>query len=151
MRQIAESAIGNSIRLTMSLASDVHPIKGDPIQIEQVLMNLILNARDAMPRGGDLRIETANVDADTMYVASQVEAIRGPYVRVTVQDTGTGISPESLDRIFEPFFSTKFPDKGTGLGLSIVHGIVKQAGGHITVESTPDVGTSFSLFFPAVV
>ncbi len=150
MRQILASALGSPISLTAALAPDLHRIKGDTMQMEQVIMNLILNARDAMPTGGELTIETSNVNLDDPRAAAHAEATPGPYVRLTVKDTGAGISPEFLDRIFDPFFSTKFPDKGTGLGLSIVHGIVKQAGGHIIVESQLEKGTTFDLYFPAV-
>lgn len=150
MRQILASALGSPISLTAALAPDLHRIKGDTMQMEQVIMNLILNARDAMPTGGELTIETANVDLDNPRAAAHAEATPGPYVRLTVKDTGAGISLEFLDRIFDPFFSTKFPNKGTGLGLSIVHGIVQQAGGHIIVESQLEEGTTFNLYFPAV-
>ena len=150
MRQIFDSVLGSSFRLTVIPTSELRYIKGDAVQIEQVIMNLVLNARDAMPQGGELTIETANVDLNDAYAAAHAEAAPGPYVRLTVKDRGIGINAEYLDRIFDPFFSTKFPEKGTGLGLSIVHGIVKQAGGHITVESQPDSGTTFALYFPSV-
>ena len=113
-------------------------------------MNLALNARDAMPNGGDLVIETADVDLDESHTSLYPEATSGPHVMIAVSDTGSGIEKENLDRVFEPFFSTKSVDKGSGLGLSIVHGIVRQASGHITVESELGKGTIFRLYFPAL-
>ncbi|MGD2110134.1 MAG: PAS domain S-box protein [Phycisphaerae bacterium] len=150
MQQILESALGEAVKLNIDLAPELHDIRGDAVQLEQVIMNLTLNARDAMSEGGEVTVETANVTLDADEAALRGDAVPGPHVRLSVRDTGVGISPEFMDRIFEPFFSTKFPDKGTGLGLSIVHGIVKRAGGHITVDSEPGEGTTLSVFFPAV-
>ena len=142
--------IGEDVEVVTLKARPLARIKADPGQIEQILMNLAVNARDAMPRGGDLRIATANV------VLTEVEAARnpgmrpGPHVVLEVSDTGTGMTPEVLARIFEPFFTTKEKGEGTGLGLSTVYGIVKQAGGYIQVESSPGAGSTFKCFFPQV-
>jgi len=122
----------------------------DPGQIEQVLMNLIVNARDAMPRGGRLTISTRDVFLDEDYVHQFSEVRPGRYVRLTVADTGCGMDKVTQARIFEPFFTTKPVGKGTGLGLAMVYGVVKASGGHLTMESEPGTGTTFHLFFPIV-
>ncbi len=141
--------LGESITVRTSLAPDLGAILADPAQVEQVIMNLAINARDAMPGGGTLTVETCPVTlADG---APPVAGLRpGPYAVLTVSDTGLGIEPATVSRIFEPFFTTKAADKGTGLGLSTVHGIVTQLGGHITVESTPGRGTTMRVFLPGV-
>jgi PAS domain S-box-containing protein len=148
VEKMLRRVIGEDVTLRTSSAPDLCRVKADPGQIEQVLMNLAINARDAMPMGGILTIELAN--APTPHDLRQANPGIGPTcVALTVRDTGSGISPAIKDRIFEPFFSTKMPGKGTGLGLSMVHGVVSQTGGSITVESELHRGTAFTIYLPA--
>lgn len=142
--------IGEDIRLTTSLMADRCLVKVDPGQIEQVLMNLVVNARDAMPRGGTLAIGTRDAVLDDEYVRQHSDLRPGPYVLLTVADTGCGMDPRTLGRIFEPFFTTKPVGKGTGLGLAMVYGLIKASGGHVAVESEVGRGTIFNLYFPTV-
>ncbi|HXG61703.1 MAG TPA: ATP-binding protein [Planctomycetota bacterium] len=142
--------IGEHIELVTAPAPDLGPVRVDANQMVQVIMNLSLNARDAMPDGGTLRIATANVDLDERDAARPADAPSGPYVMLSVSDTGTGMSPEVLAQAFEPFFTTKASGQGTGLGLATVYGIVKQSGGYISVSSEVGRGTVFRIFLPRV-
>ena len=140
--------IGEDIHLVTHLASDLHPVEADPGQIEQVLMNLMVNARDAMPTGGQVTIATRNQDIGGPGLDRQPSLRPGPYAMLTVGDTGCGMDEQTRSRLFEPFFTTKPPGKGTGLGLATAYGIIKQSGGHITVESAPRQGATFAIYLP---
>ncbi|MUH01225.1 response regulator [Scytonema sp. UIC 10036] len=150
MEQIIHSTFPKSIEFSLNIQSDLWAVIGDGTHLHQVLMNLIVNACDAMPNGGTLSISAKNLFIDEQYARMNLEANVGPYIVITVADTGIGMPPEILDRIFEPFFTTKEVGKGTGLGLSTVRGIIKSHGGFINVHSEIGKGTEFKLFLPAV-
>src|SRR5262249_48635020 len=146
--RLLDRAIGPRVVLETQPAPDLWTVQADPNQLNQVLMNLCLNARDAMPDGGLLSLQTANVTLAPADVRLHLDARPGEFVRLRVQDTGCGIPPEVLPRIFEPFFTTKGPGKGTGLGLAMVFGIVKQHQGWVECASTPGRGTRFDILLP---
>jgi two-component system cell cycle sensor histidine kinase/response regulator CckA len=150
LQMMLERLIGEDIRLIMKTGNNIGNVKADPGQIEQALMNMAVNARDAMPDGGTLTIETANVDLTEGVVHKRVTMQPGAYVLLTVSDTGIGMNQETQANIFEPFFTTKEKGKGTGLGLSTVYGVVKQSGGYIWVYSEPGHGTTFKIYLPRV-
>lgn len=150
LEKLLRRLIGEDIEMSTAVSAGLGTIKADPAQVEQVLMNLVVNARDAMPKGGRMIVETSNVDLDKTYASEHVSVKPGRYVMLAVSDSGTGMSPETIAHIFEPFFTTKGGTKGTGLGLATVYGIVKQSGGYIWVYSEPEKGSTFKVYFPRV-
>jgi CheY-like chemotaxis protein len=150
MERMLRRVIEVNIRMTSILAANPATVSADASWIEQIAMNLALNARDSMPTGGRLVVETSNVEIDEETARAHPGATPGPHVLLTVSDTGTGMDDDTMARIFDPFFTTKAPGEGTGIGLSTVHDIVRRAGGTIAVRSEPGKGTSFAVSFPCV-
>jgi CheY-like chemotaxis protein len=150
LEPILRRALGEVSHVELRLAGDLGPVKADPGQLDQVLLNLALNARDAMPDGGTLTVETANVTVDERHITAKTmePVVPGAYAVLRVTDTGTGMDRETLAHIFEPFFTTKSVGEGTGLGLATVYGIVKQSGGFVAVKSKPGQGSSFHIYLP---
>ncbi len=151
MSDLLTRALGETIHLEITTTPGLWRVEVDPNQMESAILNLALNARDAMPRGGTLTIESANAQLDEAYVASHPEVAPGPYVVIAVTDTGLGMSKETLGRAFEPFFTTKDVGKGTGLGLSMVYGFTKQSGGHVKLYSEENCGTTVKIYLPRLV
>ena len=150
MRPMLARLIRENVKIVLGLPPRLGCVKADRGQVEQVVLNLVVNAQDAMPHGGTLRIDTANIDLDEPYAAAHRDLNAGPYVRLTVTDTGIGMAADVMQHLYEPFFTTKEPGKGTGLGLATVHGIVARHGGAVTVYSEVGSGTSFTVYFPRV-
>ncbi|HSA46714.1 MAG TPA: ATP-binding protein, partial [Candidatus Competibacteraceae bacterium] len=151
MLDLIQRTLGSTIRVDKALATDLGMTLVDPEQLESALLNLVINARDAMPHGGRLLVETTNALLDEAQVAAYQEDVRpGPYVMLAVWDSGSGMAPEVLEHAFEPFFSTKDAGRGSGLGLSMVYGLVKQSGGHITIDSEPGQGSTVRLYLPRI-
>ena len=147
-QKMLKRLIGANMHLESRLQPGLDRITADPGQVSQVIMNLVLNARDAMPEGGRITLETRNTEIGQEYLKMRLVPKPGHYVLLSVSDTGTGMTPEIMQHIFEPFYTTKEPGKGTGLGLPTVYGIVSQAHGGIEVESEPGRGTTFRIYFP---
>jgi signal transduction histidine kinase len=148
MESMLRQLFRRNIVVSTVLAPSLGQVKADPTQLEQVLLNMMVNARDAMPQGGEVTIETANVEFDESFVRQHHGSRAGPQVMLSVRDTGIGMDGATQARLFKPFFTTKEAGKGTGLGLSIIYGIIKQCGGYITVDSVPGHGTTFRVYLP---
>jgi CheY-like chemotaxis protein len=150
MEVLMKHVLGDDIALNLKLNPELGAVRVDPVQVEQVLMNLIVNAKDAMGIGGEVVVETQDVDLDEAYARGHEEVTAGSYAMVSISDTGCGMDAATQARIFEPFFTTKGDHGGTGLGLSTVHGIVRQSGGHVSVYSEVGRGTTFRVYLPRV-
>jgi signal transduction histidine kinase len=147
-KAMLDHSLGKTHELRVTLDPQLGACAADRSQIEQVIVNLALNARDAMPNGGSLTIETANVELDDRFATTHAGAVAGPHVMLAVSDTGEGMDEPTLTRVFEPFFTTKPSGTGHGLGLASVHGIVNQSGGYLSVDSTPGEGSTFRIYLP---
>ncbi len=150
LKNMLKRLIGEDIKLKTNLSTTIGNIKADPGQVDQIIMNLVINARDAMPNGGMIEINTKNNNIDEDFVNEHQDTQVGEYIQMSIKDTGTGISKEIQSKIFEPFFTTKDADKGTGLGLSTVYGILKQSNAYIWIDSKPEIGTTFFVLFPHI-
>ena len=150
MEPMLRRLLGDEIELMVLPSPGLGHIRADPSQIEQVIVNLATNSRDAMPRGGKVVIETANVDLEDGPASKNLGVKPGSYVMLALSDTGAGMDPETRSRLFEPFFTTKAPGKGSGLGLATVYGAIKQSDGQVTVYSQPNCGTIFEIYLPRV-
>ncbi|GAB1716924.1 MAG: hypothetical protein NTAFB05_19660 [Nitrobacter sp.] len=148
MSDLLQRTLGETISVQTALAADAWSVDVDPAELEAAILNLAVNARDAMPSGGKLTIETSNVELDSAYASTNIEALAGPHVLISVTDTGSGMAPDALRRAFEPFFTTKAGGQGTGLGLSQVYGFVAQSGGHVKLHSEPGTGTTVRIYLP---
>ena len=149
LEKMLRRLITEDIELVTEFAPGLHPVYADASQIGQAILNMVINARDAMPQGGTIRIKTENVDLDDTYVSAQVDASVGPHAVIIVEDTGCGMTEDVRNHIFEPFYTTKAVGQGTGLGLATTYGLVRQAKGHITVSSVPNCGSTFRIYLPA--
>ena len=148
MKPSLKRLIGPDIQVTYDLPDDLGGVRVDPTQMEEAVVNLVTNARDAMPAGGELRIAASNVDLPASYASQNLDASAGPHIVLTVSDTGTGMDEQTLEQVFQPFFTTKPAGKGTGIGLAMVYAFTVQSGGHVVVDSKPDEGTTFAVYLP---
>jgi CheY-like chemotaxis protein len=150
IQRMLDRVVGEDLEIVVRTTEDLGTVNADATQVDQILMNLVVNARDAMPKGGRVTIETANAEFDETYAATNPPAQAGAFVMLAVSDTGIGMTEETQARIFEPFFTTKAPGEGTGLGLATVYGAVKQMGGFVSVNSRVGKGTTFGIYLPRV-
>ena len=148
MSDLLDRSLGERVEVEFVGAPGLWLVEVDPNELESAIVNLAVNARDAMPEGGKLTIEVSNARLDEAYAARHAEVAPGQYVMLAISDTGSGMPPELLDKVFEPFFTTKEVGKGTGLGLSMVYGLVKQSGGHVKIYSESNRGTTVKIYLP---